>query len=513
MEDRIFSILTILLDAETYITIDRIARELDVSNKTIRNELRKLDDWIVSKNLKLIKKTGSGIMVEGGIQDKFAVRKEIAEKSKVIHDYSPQSRVNSIAIKLLGSNESLRVYNLAEEFYSSRATIHKDLEKVASLLGKYKIELIRKKNHGLTVSGKERYIRTCLVDLILNDSDIKNLVDMIIGGEGQPDEENLLRTLNIKTGEMRRFLRTIRATHNQYLEGIPLQTLVTILVMIYVTMRRYQMGSTVYLSEEFLRTLEGENFYHDVDEISARIAEEYGVNLPEIEKRYLQVYFISQSKNIGTHSSNEEEAKEIAEHLIRAWEKEIGRPMIHVEELKASLILHLVPAVTRFKHGIQVENPILSDIKKVHKHTFEIVSKSVGFIESKYDCMVTEEELGFLTLHLALELDKMKKPLNTVLVSHMGVGTSKLLHERLTNQIPEIRISSQETYYSIYDLDLSDVDLVISTIELKLPKEKHVIYINPLIYDNDVMKIRNLIKPLFNEKNDPYGQEIKSLNV
>lgn len=513
MEDRIFSILMILLDSDTYITIDKIAKELNVSNKTIRNELSKLDDWIVSRNLKLIKKTGSGIMVEGSIQDKFAIRKEIAEKSKVIHDFSPQSRVNSIAIKLLGSNESLRVYNLAEEFYSSRATIHKDLEKVATLLGKYKIELIRKKNHGLTVSGKERYIRTCLVDLILNDSDIKNLVDMIIGVEGQPDEDNLLRTLDIKTGEMRRFHSTIRASHNQYLEELPLQTLVTILVMIYVTMRRYQMGSTVYLSEEFLRTLEGENFYHDVEEICRRIKEEYGINLPEIEKRYLQVYFISQSKNIGMHSSNEEEAKEITEHLVLEWEKEIGHPMIHEEDLKVSLILHLIPAVTRFKHGIQVENPILADIKKVHKNTFEIIAKSVGFIESKYDCIVTEEELGFLTLHLALELDKMKKPLNTVLVSHVGVGASKLLNERLTHQVPEIRISSQETYYSIYDLDLSEIDLVISTIELKLPKEKNVVYINPLIYDNDVMKIRNLIKPLFNEKNDPYGQEKKNLNV
>lgn len=499
----------ILLDSETFITIDKIAKDLNVSNKTIRNELNKLDDWVVSKNLKLIKKTGSGIMVEGSIQDKFAIRKEIGEKSKVSHDYSPQYRMNSIAIKLLGNNESLRVYNLAEEFYSSRATIHKDLEKVAILLEKYKIELIRKKNHGLTVSGKERHIRTCLVDLILNDSDIKNLVDMVIGVEGQPDDNILLRTLDVRVGEMRQFLSTIRESQNKYLEGLPLQTLVTILVMLYVTVRRYRMGCTVYLSDEFLKTLEGENFYEDVEQICARIRDQYGIILPEMEKRYLQVYFVGQSKNFKAQSANEDEAQEIADQLIMEWEKQIGHPMIDREELQSSLVLHLIPAVTRFKHGILVENPILSDIKKVHKHTFEIVARSVGFIEMKYDCIVSDEELGFLTLHLALELDKMKKPLNTVLVSHVGVGASKLLQERLITQIPEIRISSQETYYSIYDIDLSETDLVISTIELKLPKVKHVVYINPLIYDNDVMKIRNLIKPLFNEKNDPYGHEEK----
>ncbi len=507
MKDRIFLILMILLDSEEFITIDRIAKELSVSNKTIRNELIKLDEWLITTNLKLNKKTGSGIMLKGSIQDKFSIRQEITEMSKVAHDFSPQHRMNSIAIKLLGNKESLRVYNLAEEFYSSRATIHKDLEKVGNLLGKYKIELIRKKNHGLTVSGKERHIRTCLVDLILNDSDIKNLVDMVIGVEGNSDEDILLRTLQIKTGEMRKFLLTIRNTQNQYLEGLPLQTLVNILIMIFVTMRRYQMGYTISLSESFLKNLEGESFYEDVEQICENLKTQYGIILPEIEKRYLQVYFVGQSKNFTTPSSNENEANDIANALISKWEDEIGQQMVDREELLESLVLHLIPAITRFKHGILVENPVLADIKKVHKYTFGIVMGSVEFIEKKFDCIMTDEEVGFLTLHLALGLDKMKKPLNTVLVSHVGVGASKLLQERLITQIPEIKIFSMESYYSIYDSVLEEVDLIISTIQLKLPKVKNIIYINPLIYDDDVMKIRNMIKPIFNLKNDPYEKE------
>ena len=58
---RVMKIVEVLLNQETYITIDRISEQLSVSNKTIRNDLQLVDEWLKGNQLQLVKKTGIGV--------------------------------------------------------------------------------------------------------------------------------------------------------------------------------------------------------------------------------------------------------------------------------------------------------------------------------------------------------------------------------------------------------------------------------------------------------------------
>ena len=55
MNKRIMKIVDVLLKQDSYITIDKISEELAVSNKTIRNDLQIVDQYLEENNLKLIK--------------------------------------------------------------------------------------------------------------------------------------------------------------------------------------------------------------------------------------------------------------------------------------------------------------------------------------------------------------------------------------------------------------------------------------------------------------------------
>ena len=57
MNKRIMKIVDVLLKQDSYITIDKISEELAVSNKTIRNDLQIVDQYLEENNLKLIKKS------------------------------------------------------------------------------------------------------------------------------------------------------------------------------------------------------------------------------------------------------------------------------------------------------------------------------------------------------------------------------------------------------------------------------------------------------------------------
>lgn len=73
MNKRIMKIVDVLLKQDSYITIDKISEELAVSNKTIRNDLQIVDQYLEENNLKLIKKTGVGIRIDGKVRDKLHV--------------------------------------------------------------------------------------------------------------------------------------------------------------------------------------------------------------------------------------------------------------------------------------------------------------------------------------------------------------------------------------------------------------------------------------------------------
>lgn len=57
MNKRLLDIAELLLNSSDYITVDTIAEKLNVSNKTIRNDLVILDEWLLEFNLSLDKKT------------------------------------------------------------------------------------------------------------------------------------------------------------------------------------------------------------------------------------------------------------------------------------------------------------------------------------------------------------------------------------------------------------------------------------------------------------------------
>ena len=70
---RVMKIVEVLLNQETYITIDRISEQLSVSNKTIRNDLQLVDEWLKDNQLQLVKKTGIRVRIDGPHSQKLRI--------------------------------------------------------------------------------------------------------------------------------------------------------------------------------------------------------------------------------------------------------------------------------------------------------------------------------------------------------------------------------------------------------------------------------------------------------
>ena len=146
---------------------------------------------------------------------------------------------------------------------------------------------------------------------------------------------------------------------------------------------------------------------------------------------------------------------------------------------------------------------MMDTIRAYYPNTLEIVRKSLGMLDEDLLSRISDDEAGYLAVHLAAALDRAKQPLKTILVCHGGVGSSRLLLRKLSTQIPEIQIIAQESFLTIQNADLSQAELIISTLELHLPIDIPILQIGILMYDHDIQRLKEIIREYYKKKNTP----------
>lgn len=499
---RVIKIVSILLSKDDYFTIDTISKQLAVSNKTIRNDLQLVEEWLNEYHVKLVKKTGVGIFIEGNRSDKLNIMELIEEKNNTLPDFSPEARKFFICMQILISLENCRIYELSNELFVSRATIHKDILALSPLLTKHKIDLTRKNNNGISVFGKERNKRSLLLETMMHDNGYQIFLNMVKDEQYVCDGKMVYAGLDLTDDEVKEFLGLLLHNH-PYLDALTFQALIQILLHLYIILLRVQAQQYVDLSDKFIEELKKEPFYEEADELLHILEQHYKLQIPEMERRYLQIYMVSLKTSNSHNTHDEKQAHILADQIITSWSEQLNLPFQEIENLHTMLYDHLYPAITRFRHNIPIEHPLKNEIRKLYKNTYEITKQSISCIEALYDCTLSEDEIDYFTLHLGAALEKMKQPLKTVVVSHGGAGAGHLLVLKLQHQISELHIVSLETFMSIHHYDLRDIDLVISTMNLTLEESVPIVKINSLLYEHDIIRLKSIIKEQFNHKNDP----------
>ena len=184
------------------------------------------------------------------------------------------------------------------------------------------------------------------------------------------------------------------------------------------------------------------------------------------------------------------------EILIRKMMKEFFRyadlNVINDEVLFECLIYHLKPTIYRIKKGIHISNTIFNELIKNNDPILEITRKVVSVIESEINISFPEDEVALLGYHFRASAERnsdcIKKKI--ILVCGLGVGTSKLLEHNLKEKF-NMEIVAVIPYYKLDEIINSEleIDLILTTLELKNIYNIPVLKINPLLDEKDINKI------------------------
>lgn len=465
---RQIELLKYLEKREEYTTTKELAEEFSISSRTIRNDLDAIEYSTKDLPIKIERTPRLGIRLE--FLEKVGLDSILYTND--MKEYSRDERAVVIAMMLILTDKTT-IEQLADQMEVSKNTLVEDLNSVEALFEYYGITLERKSYYGLTISGDEEKIRNMVFNIYLKITKQKTInLDEIIK-EYAVIKEEIPEEIIYKIEDNER----IKYSDDSVKE---------LKNMILITLNRAFYGFYMGGDTGYLRGREKPDNFQIIEEILKR--EEIQVTEGDI------LYMIM---------------------LLNASKKIKGISLENtIEDRK--IMMHLKVAIYRLKNHIEIENPLMEDIKYSSLFVYEITKKILKEYEAMFDVVFPETEIAYTTMYfetLFQENYNMNFTVNVIVVCNSGLSTAVLLKQRLHMIVPELNvISTCRVSDVIKEAENINPDFIISTVPLKMNQYK-VIEVNPLLNAEDVNVIRrNLTNLSYNRRNEHLAKQMEAIH-
>ncbi|MCM3705986.1 MULTISPECIES: BglG family transcription antiterminator [Cytobacillus] len=475
-----------LMKSTEPVTAEWIAKELGVSDRTIRTEIKELQSQsLLGINIESVR--GKGYLLEikdySLFESVFTLNAaESIDDSK--SDFSIQeNRVLYILKRFLQEKDLIKLESLEEDLFVSKPKLQSDLKIVREILESYQLKLISRPHHGTRVEGDEYMRRLCFSNHIISRSSNLNIDSKSL--------QLLDKTLFEKIKEI------IIKKVNEYkfeISDIALENLAT---HITIGCKRIEEG---FVIKNLEHDLTGKYPFESIvaNEIVKEVEEFTGQHFPLAEIDYIIVHLLGTKlihKNTLNEFSKFDELGTIIQCILERLKTELNWDFHDDSEFIQALTLHIRPAMNRLRYNMNIRNPLLDDIKRKYPSAFEgaaIASKCIG---EYLGVEVGEHEIAYIAIHIGVALERMKtlqkEAKRVIVVCASGVGSARLLFYRLKNEFKdELDIVATTNYYQLNEHDLSSIDFIISTIPLKGDLGVPVQVVNTFLGEGDIASIR-----------------------
>lgn len=445
--------LLALLQHKEWMSTKDIAWVLHCSERTVRTELRTLEK-LSEVQIETIR--GKGVRL---LENCYVPMQETA------HD---EGRVEQILIRIL-FDEITSPAAIASTFYISEATVRQDIDAIEQMVGDAHLTFDRRH---CRIDGEELVRREWLTQLLVKTrsqqshaQDVRLVEDFLTGWEREVDKQ-------------------YADTASELLQA-----------RLLVSLKRMRRRAYVILSSTGLEVARATRGFDALMRQVDTLEQSLGMKIPAEERTYFMLALSGAQEFNPSEDHGTPEVARATNRFALAVNGTIYGGALQ-RELYQSLLAHIRPMVYRQLIKAYVQNPLLDQIKRRFTATYAAVLRHASILESELDLYVTEDEVGFLTLHFQTMLEERRRQekKRILLVCTYGMGTSKLIAARLRNQFQDsIHIVG---YSSLRELEKQvrehQPDLIVSTVQLG-ERTIPVHVVSAVLTEQDVNQLRQLI--------------------
>ncbi|MCZ4060124.1 PRD domain-containing protein [Pantoea sp. LMR881] len=446
---------------------DELARRFAVSTRTVRTDITALNALLEQHGAQFILSRGAGYQLKIRDAQRFHHLQQQTPSPLRVPRTSPD-RIRYLLTRFLTAAYSLKLEDLAEEWFVSRATLQNDMAEVREWLGRYHLTIESKPHYGMKLFGSEVAIRTCLTDLLWQ-------ID-----QEQPDSP-LVTIEALNSGILERLQPMLQqgfARHNIRLSDEGERYL-----------RLYCAVAVRRISEGYPLTDAGAEDVGD----EVREATQDLINLMRslvskpispAEENWLRVNIAARRiQEIAPSAINADDADALVDYLLSYINSHYNFNLQNDQQLRADLLTHIKTMITRVRYQIHIPNPLLSNIKQHYPMAYDVTLAAVSSWGKYTPYVISENEIGFLVLHIGVGLERhydvgYQRHPRVLLVCDSGNSTLRMIEAMLMRRYPQLQVTERLSQREYEALNRIDEDFVISTTRLS-EKTKPVVVMSP----------------------------------
>lgn len=271
-EERLINILKYLEErVEKPVTANELSDELQVSVKTIHNDLLDLKNVLDVSVVELRSQRGIGYYLEIKDMGLFhktlqSIEKETAERNE--HDFNNSNvRIQYLLEHLLFTKSYVRSDSFSRTMGLSRSQFTNDCSIVRDFIKPFNLKLVSRPHYGIRIEGSEFNRRLCIASAYLqriNGYNEKTLFPAV-------DEYQELERIN-KT------LLKIFKQFNYQVSDVIKQNLI---IHLYIALKRVELGQEIHLDEAVLGKLKHAEEYKISTSIIHELSRLFQLSFPE----------------------------------------------------------------------------------------------------------------------------------------------------------------------------------------------------------------------------------------
>lgn len=501
------------------VTAAAISEELGLSRRSVLRELSAAEEWLTGHGFCLIRKPGSGLLLDEPPARRDALLSMLGEGGGAVD--SRMQRQKLLRRELLAANEPVKAFYFTEKLGIAEGTLSSDLDQVAQWLENYKLRLIRRPGLGIFIEGSESSRRQAISAVICEQLGEQQLLTMLRGdgGPGLPIRSQFIGGIDADVIEQ--VEEVLEDCEEQLGIRFSDSAFISLFVHISLAVQRLRAGDTIVIEHERLQKLRMLPEYAVAERMAQRLEQTLAQPIPVDEVGFIAMHLSGARIWPGSQRDLTQTGAINVRQTVLAMTSEVGQAL-SVDfsgdpVLLEDLCNHIGPTIGRLRAGIPIENPQLDSLRADYPEVYDACARGAEVLRELLDlARVPSSEVGFIAMHFGAALERKRNLLRriaVVIVCPTGIGTSRLLAAGLQREFPHLDVRGVMSAFQLdpKQLQREGVELIVSTVELDI--QFRYLRVNPMLTMQDKMLLGTELDALLLQKRDAPAPQIAPSQV